>query len=233
MKKLNLDIVKALSNKLGLSEKTIKKDIYLLVKDYPNLTKNAVAQVYARKNNFSVFTKLDKDDRVSLPPMEANPDKIIVKTNKRIKKYEKPNLFEYETSDHFIKGHLKELNKANNSNCYTAVFILIRKVVENLIVDILRKKYPSDTELYYDKYQNRFKDFSVILDNLYKKRNDFVEEKKAAERLYNLAKPLKDNSNDKAHSWFHLVENDKEIDELNIKQIIGIIIKLEKTVGIR
>ena len=44
MKKLNPKIVAELAKKLNKEPSTIKKDVYLLAKDYATCTKNAVAQ---------------------------------------------------------------------------------------------------------------------------------------------------------------------------------------------
>ena len=143
----------------------------------------------------------------------------------------------YESENPFIKGHILELNRAYTFSCFTAVFILGRKIIENLIVDILRKKFPETSkqnkELYFDIVQNRFRDFGVILENLHKKKNEFGTENKAVEKLYVLAKKFKDDSNDKVHSWYHLVKKKGEIDELELQTIIDLIVKIESHVGIR
>lgn len=146
-------------------------------------------------------------------------------------------LIDYDTTDYFKKGHVSELNRAYTYGCYTAVFTLARKIVENLIIDILKAKYPEskkeNKELYFDTAQGRLKDFSVILSNLKGKKSDFGTENKGVERLCSLAGSLKDNANDKTHSWYHLVKNKTEIDGLQLQSIIEIIKKLEKIVGIR
>lgn len=143
----------------------------------------------------------------------------------------------YDTDDHFISGHFSELNRAYTFGCYTSVFILARKIVENLIIDILKQYFPEkkkgNKELYFDTAKGRLKDFGVILKNLYSKRNDFGTENKAIERLYKLSDSLKDDANDKTHSWYHLVENRKEIDNLNLVAIFELIKKIERHVGIR
>lgn len=237
MKKLDPKIVDYLADKLEINPKTVKKNIYLLVKHNSKLTKNAVAQIYALQHNLTVFRKLDKEDKASLPSTEVVPEKIKVKqknrkTEKRIK-----ILIDYDTTDYFKKGHIDELNKAYTHGCYTAVFILTRKIVENLIIDILRAKFPEDKkenkELYFDIHQKRFKDFGIILDNLKSKKDAFGSDNKAVERLCNLARELKKDANDKTHSWFHLVKNKLEVENLNIKDIVEIIKMLEKSVGIR
>lgn len=78
---LNPEIVSYLSRKLGLSEKTISKNISLLRRDYGRYSSNIVAHLYARKNNLSVLQKLSKEDKQNLPEIEiisslrANPRK--------------------------------------------------------------------------------------------------------------------------------------------------------------
>lgn len=66
MKTLNPKIVKKLSEDIGISETTVKKDIYLLSKNYPQATKNAIAQIYARNKGMSIFRMLDKEDKATL-----------------------------------------------------------------------------------------------------------------------------------------------------------------------
>ena len=67
MKKLSPKIVKRLSQDLDLSESTIKKNVYLLAKRYPQATKNALAQIYAQKEGKTILRMLDTEDRKSLP----------------------------------------------------------------------------------------------------------------------------------------------------------------------
>jgi hypothetical protein len=237
MKKLSLEIVKDLAKKLKLDQKTVKKNIYLLQKSYPSLTKNALAQIYATKKGGTVFRKLDKEDKATLPSTEVVPEKIKIKVKNGNRKLSIKKVLNYETTDHFKKGHIEELNKAYTFGCNTSVFILARKIVENLIIDILKKKYPervkNNKELYFDTAQGRLKDFGIILRNLKDKKADFGSENRGVEKLCDLAKSLKDDANNKAHSWYHLVENKNEIDNLNLKTIIEIIKKLEKEVGIK
>jgi len=55
-----------------------------------------------------------------------------------------------------------------------ALAITIRKLLENLVIDILRKKYgTAGLTLYYDQSRRRFNDFSVLLKNLDAKKGDF------------------------------------------------------------
>ncbi len=154
------------------------------------------------------------------------PTTIVAKhgTKKAVKKIVR--IIEYPTTDYFIRGHIDEVNRAYSNHCYTSVYILTRKIIENLIREILTKKFPPNSlenkELYYSVDQRRFKDFSVILKNLLDKKDDFDPAKsKAIMRLYDRAIKFKEDTNDATHSWFHLIENQKEIDELHIQSLIN------------
>lgn len=146
-------------------------------------------------------------------------------------------IIDYDSDNHFIKGHVAEINRAYNARCYTSVFILSRKVIENLIIDILKKKFPEKTlankELYFDTGQRRYRDFDVILKNFNSKRDSFGTDNKAVSRLCSLAGAFKNDANDKTHSWYHLVENKSEIEKLSLEAIFELIKSLEVNVGIR
>ncbi len=230
---LSKEILQILIKKLGKNENAIRIDISKLrTSKFHGVPLNSVAHIYAQQHGISVYQKLTKEEKAAIPNHEIikNSPKLDAKKVKL-----KESTFEfvkYETNDHFIKGHFKEINRAYNNKCYTSVFILARKIVENFIIDILIKKYPDKTvenkELYYDTNRGRFKDFSVILNSLNSKKNDFGIQKTVVERLSAKAKALKDNANDKTHSWFHLVEGKQEIDDLHLQTVIELIKQLQK-----
>lgn len=235
MKKLNPRILDFLSRKTGKAKATIRKNISILRSKYPSCTLNAVAHVYAMQQGTTVLGKLDAEDRASLPSFDVKKKEIIVERSRKGKKKRIVKLIEYDTEEYFISGHINEINRAYANGCYTAANILARKVIENLIIDILREKFPPTSrinkELYYDTNKGRFRDFSVILDNLHKKRNEFgIDGKKIIERLHSKAKKIKQDANDKTHSWFYLVERKKEIDDLEFQVIIELIKKLKDSI---
>jgi len=238
MNKLNPDIVSTLSKKIGKQKSTVQKDIYSLRKSYPTCTINAVAQIYAQTYGSTVYRKLDKNDKQSLPNIQIEKQAITIKkkSSKPINKNKLVIFINYKTSDPLRKGHINEINRAYTYKCYTCVFILVRKIIENMLVDILRRKFPPSTkenkELYFDTNQNRFKDFSIILKNFKDKSYEFGLEKKLVERIADISKKLKDEGNDKAHSWFHLVTGKHEIEVLNPQFLIDLISSLEKNIGI-
>lgn len=225
---LNPKITTYLVEKTGLSENTIRKNISLLKRKYASCTLNAVAQLYATSHNLSVMQKLKHEDKLTLPHNEV-VNQIVKIVKKRTSKREKDvEIIKYDTTDYFIRGHIREINRAYTKGCYTSTHILARKIIENLILDILVKKYPptslDNLNVYFDVSQNRTKDFSILLKNIFDKKKDFgFEKSKAIERFYQRAKNFKDDANDKTHSWFHLVENKTEIDELNLQSMVELI----------
>ena len=56
----------------------------------------------------------------------------------------------------------------------TATFILTRKLLENLVIELLRSKFSKDVSKYYDTSKHRFLGFSNLVDNLKKEKNQFV-----------------------------------------------------------
>lgn len=240
MKKLNKEIVQLLSNKLEKTEATIKKDIYSLRGKYSKTTINGVAQIYAVHNQTSILRKLDKEDRESMPNLEIErPNRVLQKHKNANKVKEKiETLINYDSTNYFITEHIKEINLAFTKRCYTSVNILVRKIVENLIIDILRNKFPSSTpgniDLYYDKAKSRYKDFSIVLKNLYNKRTSFpIDDKKKIERLYEKAKKLKEFANDSAHSLYYIIKNKEEVNNFDLDMIFELIKVIEKSIGMR
>jgi hypothetical protein len=78
------------------------------------------------------------------------------------------------TPDDFYEKLIDEINRACAYQMPIALSVTIRKLLENLVIDILRKKYSTaQLELYYDPSRGRFNDFSVLLQNLDAKRGDF------------------------------------------------------------
>ena len=239
--RLNPEILDILHNRTGKAKPTLRSEISRIRQKNPTLTSNAAAHLVAQKHNTSILQKLDPEDRESLKGVSIisrdNP-RAEVKTAPRAKVTRDKKLttpiINYESEGYFVKEHIKELSRAYYSKCYTAVFILFRKIVENLIIDILKAKFPSRFDLIFNNVLHRYHDFSVVLENLYKERNAFTHDaKNAIERLNQLVNPFKKDANDKAHSWFHIVKSPSEIENLQLQSIVELIIFLEKEVGIR
>jgi len=76
--------------------------------------------------------------------------------------------------DDFYEKLINEINQLHGAGLPFSLPILIRKLLENLIIDILRKRYGrQQVSLYYDTSRRRFHDFSILLQNLDSHKADF------------------------------------------------------------
>ena len=74
----------------------------------------------------------------------------------------------------FYRLLVEEINFQYQSHHAVSLSILIRKLFENLIIDILRKKYGTEKlSMYYDSSRRRFHDFSHLLENISNNIGDF------------------------------------------------------------
>ncbi len=223
--KLNPEVLTFLHDRLRKPVSTIRSDISRLKRNYPQATLNAVAQIYAQQYDKSVRRLISKEDKLTIPSVKI--EKVPVLKSRRKTKEATKEIIQFQTADHFLRKHIAEINRAYTKHCYTCVFVLARKVLENLIVEILKAKYPNSLELYFDKARGRNQDFSVVLENLFKKRNEFDHDKKEAiDRLHQKLKPFKNDANDKVHSLYHVVEGPKEVDEWNLDTILALITRI-------
>jgi len=77
--------------------------------------------------------------------------------------------------DDFYTDLIAQVNHCYSLGVYPAQMVLLRKLMENLVIDVLRRKYGTkDIGLYYDTNRRRFKDFQVLLDNMKSKLADFA-----------------------------------------------------------
>jgi hypothetical protein len=230
---LNLEILEILVKKSKRSEKTVRNRLSTLHQKYSGLTMNQVAQIFALENGFSVRSKLSRDERATFPNLEIQKPITIVKKSKTSgEKVILKQFIKYQTTDTFIEGHIDETNRSYTYGCYTACFILCRKIIENMLTDVIRKKYPQNSlqnlEMFYDTSRNRTRDFSEIISTLRRHSNDFGPDRTLLERILTRAEQLKDEANNKTHSWFHIVKTPKELQEMHVQDILDMIVKLEK-----
>ncbi len=219
-------------NNPKLKESTIRSAVSRIRRKYPFLTMNAAAEIYARNKNFTVTRHLDPIDRQVLANLETK--KIIVPIKQRSKRNETITMIaNYKTDDTLLQKHIDEINRTYTYRCYTATFILCRKVLENLILNILRTKYPENwlehRVKYVDMKRGRIVDFSVLLTNLGESSKDFVPPyDKLVNRICQLSEGFKDDANDMTHSLYHIASK-KEIDENKFQEILDLIKKLEES----
>lgn len=115
-----------------------------------------------------------------------------------------------------------EINKSVTFDLPNAAYVLSRKLVENLIIDVLRKKFSNSKEgvnLYYDTARRRFKDFSILINNLNDNKSQYLSEEKKIETIVALSERFKKNANSSAHSIFSLAKIE-ELDRYKVPDLV-------------
>ncbi len=142
------------------------------------------------------------------------------------------DLIDIKFEDIFYKNLNQEINKCYRFGAYTASFILSRKLIENLVIDILRKKYPPNSEnieIYYRTNEGRFQDLSILLKNFEEKKEDFGIDVESIDEFFRLIKPFRPTANSNAHSI--IVWGEKEsLDKLQIEKMAGLLIKVFRNI---
>ena len=83
---------------------------------------------------------------------------------------------EIHIADEFYESLISDINKCYQAGVDEATLVLTRKLVENLLIDILRAKYghsEGNLELFYDTDTRQFRRFLDLIDNLENNMHDF------------------------------------------------------------
>jgi len=104
--------------------------------------------------------------------------------------------------DDFYKKLIEEINQLYQNRLVLALSVLVRKLLENLVIDILRKQYGTEGKsLFYDIKRHRFQDFSDLIENLKEKQADFHYVTDSLDnRIIVDIKSYKEKGNSGAHS---------------------------------
>lgn len=107
--------------------------------------------------------------------------------------------------DPFYEDLKNEINRTFKFRAFTATYMLCRKLIENLVIDVLRLKFPQNVHgnltLYFrTDGGGRFHDFTILLKNLEEKIEYFGVDKQIIARFLLMVKIFRPQSNSNAHS---------------------------------
>ena len=132
--------------------------------------------------------------------------------------------------DNFYQRLIKEINESFYNITYTSTLILCRKLIENLLIDVLRKKYGDKTkevvEIYYNTSTGRHHSFTYLVKNLEDRKDDFEVDKEIVNEFISLVKPFRVGANSKAHSIIFFVDKKEELVDYHIPRMIDLLMKL-------
>jgi len=248
------DIKEKLAMHLGTSEKPVtirwvNKKIEEFIQDFGLLGYNRDSIIFSFAQHVGIkVTKFVPDElkrevgeivRLVKNQSKTQPKVVIQSTNtippKKFTKSSPESKTKYLDikilPDNFYIKLQQQINDTYNCKIFVALEILIRKFMENLVIDILRKRYgdrPPGLDIYYNRGKNKFHDFNFQLKTLEEKikLDDFT------------GSPISDVSflrkiakyKDKANKTAHTLEIDKSKDEVdadknNVQNIIEILIR--------
>ncbi len=141
----------------------------------------------------------------------------------------KGKYLDIETVPHdFYRELIDLINECYDYEIFAGVMVFSRKLLENLIIDILKNHHGFDINKYYIRTQGRFHDFRTILDNF----EEIIDDLKPIEpsldkKIIKEIGQYKDTANRKAHSLVVKVSK-SEIDshKTNLNHLVKLLIKI-------
>ena len=102
----------------------------------------------------------------------------------------------------FFSRLIDEINAAYSKLLYTSTYVCLRKLFENLLIELLRARYGTTrVDLYYWADRRRFHDFSVLIENLEDNIGDFAEyTREFNAQFFTFIRSFAEQSNRTAHS---------------------------------
>lgn len=132
----------------------------------------------------------------------------------------------------FYRKLQKDINLAYTYEIYSAVLILLRKLIENLVIGILRKKYGSKTKenvnLYFNTDRKQFKPLNTLIKNLDSKikEKDFDVFPQINNDLIKELNKYREVGNSSAHTIeVDLTKDDMKKYKENLEFILNILIQ--------
>jgi hypothetical protein len=140
-------------------------------------------------------------------------DKVVEDTNITDKTYEEV---------------ITEINGTYVDHYFASMYIMVRKLLENLLYDCLKKYYKTDVEKYYNTSKDQHQGFGTLIDNFNQMINDTDFKTRVGDieqRFIDLLKEFQEKGNIHAHSLFDLPHQD--FIEERIEKINNLIKKLD------
>jgi len=180
--------------------------------DYPDTVMNLFINIFVEKGeelalNFAKHVLKNelnlRDEEVINKDRELFDELNLVSDNLEIVEYSSTKILNVGNySDDFYEDLQGEINKAYNYGLYSSVFVLVRKLLENLVIDLLRKKYGlENVDLFFNPSKNRFHNFSTLIEILEEKQLDFRPAEPAINSdLIETINDFRQKGNSSAHS---------------------------------
>jgi hypothetical protein len=170
----------------------------------------------ARTSDFT----FDMEQFVKINPINGLDSSSIVKQNK---------LIDIDFVDDHYNSIRTEINTCFKQGFYMASLELSKRLIQNLLVDLIRSNFPLAGEghrsLYYDYLKEDFRNTDELLKELSEKKHDFNVNPDAIDYLIELISPMEPKKKPESHS-FGVIPKRKDIQNLRIEEAMELIIQL-------
>ncbi|TQD26147.1 hypothetical protein [Methanolobus vulcani] len=170
----------------------------------------------ARTSDFT----FDMEQFVKINPINGLDSSSIVKQNK---------LIDIDFVDDHYNSIRTEINTCFKQGFYMASLELSKRLIQNLLVDLIRSNFPLAGEghrsLYYDYLKEDFRNTDELLKELSEKKHDFNVNPDAIDYLIELIGPMEPKKKPESHS-FGVIPKRKDIQNLRIEEAMELIIQL-------
>jgi hypothetical protein len=159
------------------------------------------------------------------------PSKTLEKIRKDIKPKTKEVFIDFSNKypEIFYVKLESEINEAYQYNLPNAVLILTRKVIENLIYNLMEEKFSNDLVLRWDSRRKRALEFGRLMINLSDRTSLFDgEQERLLKKLIPLIGRFRREANIKTHQVMDYLDDREQLKGLRIPDIIEILLKLIK-----
>lgn len=123
-----------------------------------------------------------------------------------------------DIDEEYYETLIRDINKCYRIGVDDATFVLTRKLLENLVIDLLRRRYgdtKSGVELFYNLNNRQFQKFSKLLENLEDNLVDFEHfSNRMDSDLISEMNEFRDSANSEAHS-VEVERTDEEMEEFS------------------
>jgi hypothetical protein len=123
----------------------------------------------------------------------------------------------------------EEINTAHsNPKLPNATYMLTRKLIENLLYNLLQYRFGvQNISLYYDVHNRRAHDFSVLIKNLREHKSDFdPDQHNLIEKFLNIVQPFRRDVNSKVHQMIEYLDDMKYVRKAKIGDMVQILLIL-------
>lgn len=122
-----------------------------------------------------------------------------------------------------------EINAAyNDTHLPNAVMMLTRKLIENLVYNLLQLRFDGPRiNLYFDTAHRRPQDFGVLLDNLKSQKDQFDADLAGSiDKFLDLAQPFRRDANSKVHNIVEYLSSMSQVKGMQVPEMTQLLLRL-------